>query len=423
VGFLTLVFLQLVPSSWSPDVAGSCKVPSNHPIEQRGIAGPVQRGIILISEKWRTLTLLSMATLLALSLWFAASAVLPQLIEEWQLDGAAQSWMTMSVQVGFVLGALLSALLNLADRIAPHRLFAVCTALAAAANAAIPLLADGPGFALVCRFLTGALLAGVYPVGMKMVATWCKRDLGLWIGVVVGALTVGSGLPHLLNGLEIFGEGGMPPWRSVLLSTSGQAILAALIAWLFVRSGPYLSRSAPFEWRAMGRSLSDPPTRLANFGYLGHMWELYAMCISIGAIGCILAGWAADRHGRTLVTSWSLLLSGSCAVTVGFFFERPGILTAICLVWGFTVVADSAQFSAAVSELTDSQYVGTALTLQTSMGFLLTLVTIRLVPPLLELVGWRYAFSFLALGPAFGVWSMLRLRRLPEAERMASGNR
>src|SRR4051794_29014042 len=225
------------------------------------------------SRKWRNLTLLAVAELLAMALWFSASAVVPQLTVEWQLSDGQKAWMTMSVQIGFVAGALLSAVLNLADRVPAQRLFAFSAIIGAAVNAAIPLASDGPAEVLLLRFLTGVALAGVYPPGMKLVATWCREDRGLGIGLLVGALTLGSAVPHLLNAAP----GGMPPWRSVLLLTSGMAGAAALIGAVLVTPGAYLGKSSPSDLRAAERVLADRPARLANFGYLGHMWELYAM--------------------------------------------------------------------------------------------------------------------------------------------------
>ena len=402
---------------------------------------------VSLAHKWRTLLILALAELLGMAVWFSASAVVPALTEVWGLGDNGRSWLTMSVQIGFVVGALGSALLNLADRIPARKFFTVSALLAGLATALIPLVANGVAPALLLRFLTGVLLAGVYPVGMKIMTTWTQADRGLGIGLLVGALTIGSAAPHLINAF-----GGVGAWQIVLYVAAASAIVCGLLAWFFVREGPYRTQSPPFNWKEIGLILRDREILLVNLGYLGHMWELYAMwvwiplfllasfalvgispawasaaafaVIAIGGLGSLLAGLLADKLGRTTITMASLLVSGSIALTIGFFYGgNPLVLTGMALIWGFAVVADSAQFSAAVSELAEKSYIGTALTLQTSLGFLLKLFTIRLVPMMVTAVTWRYAFMILAVGPAVGIMAMGLLRRSKRAELMANGNR
>jgi MFS family permease len=397
--------------------------------------------------KRQALYLLSLVELLAMSVWFSASAVVPALAAAWGLGASSQSWLTMSVQIGFVAGALGSAVLNLADRIPAPRLFAWSSVLAGAATLAIPAAGESFGVVLSLRFLTGLLLAGVYPVGMKIMATWTKEDRGFGVGLLVGALTLGKAAPHLL---KVFG--GVDDWRFVLLASGALAVIGGSIAGVAIREGPLRAAAPPFDRKYALALWKDKGIALANLGYFGHMWELYAAWtwvpvflvasfaargageiwaslaafafIGAGGAGSLVAGRLADRWGRTAVTSGAMAVSGLCCLTAGLLYgANPWLLAALCLVWGFSVVADSAQFSAGISELCPPERTGTALTLQTSLGFLLTLATIRLVPAVERLVTWKWAFAFLALGPAAGIWAMLRLRRLPAAAKMASGRR
>jgi MFS family permease len=397
-------------------------------------------------NQWRALVLLSIAELFGMALWFSGSAVVPALSHEWNLSTSQASWLANAVQFGFVAGTLISATLNLADIITTRHLFAVCALRGALTNAFFGLYVHQPGTAIALRFLTGVCLAGVYPPGMKLMATWFRERRGMALGVLVGALTMGKATPYLVNAL------GSSNWRINVVFVSILAVLGGLIVLLFVSDGPHALPRATFDLTQIVKVFGNRGVRLASFGYFGHMWELYAMWIWIpvmirasvaaqhgnpivaetgsflvigaGAIGCVVAGLIADRVGRTVVTSVAMAISGSCCLLVGFLYGGsvwPLLLLAV--VWGASVVADSAQFSSCVTELGDPQYIGTALTLQMCVGFLLTTISIELIPKMVEAVKWRYAFMILAPGPFLGVLAMLRLRRLPEAIKIAHGRR
>ena len=382
-------------------------------------------------RRWRILALVSGAMLLSLSAWMTATAVGPELQARWDLTEGQVGLLTSAVQLGFVAGTALGALLNLADVLRSRTYFAASAVLAAAVNALL-LVVPGYRSALLVRFLTGAFLAGVYPPGMKMVSTWFRSARGFAIGTVVGALTVGKAMPYLLKAI-----GGAASW-AVIGGASIGGLLAGALVYAAYRDGPYSFPSRAFEWSRVGRILTHRETMLATGGYLGHMWELYAMwtwapaflavaaagavdsavvdlvafgAIAAGGLGCIWGGAAADRVGRHGVVNLAMAVSGVCCLLAGFTLGAPFYLVALLTwVWGFFVVADSAQFSAMITEVAPADSVGTALMLQTSMGFLLTMVTIQAVPVMVEAVAWRWAFAFLALGPAAGIWSIRRLK-------------
>jgi MFS family permease len=378
------------------------------------------------------LALLALAELLGISLWLAGSAVAPQLTDVWSLSTSEVGWLSTAVQLGFVAGTGIAAVLNLADTLPSRLYFAAAAVLGAAANAAFAFAPDYQ-VGVILRFLTGACLAGVYPPAMKMISTWFESGRGLAIGTIVGALTAGKALPYLIHAVP--NVGAVP----VVLSASLAALVAALLVLVGYRDGPYPFPRRPFSWSLAHTVLRSREYRLVLGGYSGHMIELYSYwvwipsfleasvanqsvsapvvsllafgAIAVGAIGCVWGGAAADRIGHARLIIWAMAISGTCAILTPFVFGRSLLLLgALVLVWGTAVIADSAQFSTLITRSVPIHAVGTALTLQTSIGFLLTTISIQLVPPAVDLVGWKYAFPMLAAGPALGIVAMRRVR-------------
>ncbi|QWW72407.1 nitrate/nitrite transporter [Rhizobium sp. WYJ-E13] len=403
-------------------------------------------GGIAPRSPWPVLLMLCMSVVLSMTTWFSATAVTPELKAAWALTDGQVAWMTNGVQIGFVIGALASSLVNLPDIVQLNRLMAVASILAAVVNAML-LLEPGASLAVLCRFLTGLSLAAVYPPALKLVSTWFVRNRGLALGAIVAALTLGSSMPHLFRAVT-----QKIDWHLVIALSSAAALAAGLSFFLFAKEGPYPFGRAVFNPRQIGRVLRDRDLLLINIGYFGHMWELYAMwawllvfvrtafgeklslaqtslvtflAIGSGLFGCIAGGLLSDRFGRTTTTAGFMVVSGLCALSIGFAFDGPSwLLVLIATVWGVSIIGDSPLFSAAVTELCDRDFVGTALCLQMGLGFALTVFAIWLMPQITALTGsWHWTFAFLAPGPLVGAWAMLTLRRSPSAVRLAGGRR
>lgn len=380
----------------------------------------------------RALALIAFSQLMAMSLWFSATAVAPQLVAEWALTTSGESLLTLTVQLGFVFGALTLAVLNVADIVPSRRLFLISSLIGAGVNLALVLVdASTTWLAFTLRFSTGFALAGVYPSGLKVMSGWFKEGRGLALGVLVGALTLGSASPHLISGIGI-------GWRGVIVTASVVTVIAGLMMSR-IGDGPFEVPVQRFRWGQVVDVVRNRGVRLSTYGYLGHMWELYAMwtwlasfiaassasssssygsvpvltfvVIGVGGIASWGAGALADRYGRTLVAGAAMVISGACAIATPLLFgAAPIVAIPVLVIWGMSVIADSAQFSAMVTETAEDNIRGTALTLQTATGFLLTLATIWAVPVIADVFTWRWAFVILGLGPLFGVLAMRRLR-------------
>lgn len=387
--------------------------------------------------KLRSITLLALAQVLAMGLWLISAAILPELVAEAELAPGRAALLSSAVQIGFVFGALVLAIHGTADRHDPRRVLAAAALVAAAVNLGLLVTQPGGLLQVALRALTGACLAGVYPVGMKIAVGWGSRDRGFLVGLLVGALTLGSAMPHLLA----VGGGGTE-WRGTVAISSALAALGGLLV-LGTGLGPYHAKAPGFDPGALALAWRNREVRLAYAGYLGHMWELYVFwtwigaaasvafaahmdaeaardggrllafgAIALGGLLCLPAGALADRIGRARVAQGAMVASGLAGLGAALAFGGPPWLFALLvLVWGATIIPDSAQFSALVADASPPERAGSLMTFQTALGFTLTFFTVQAVPWVASVLGWPVTLALMTLGPAAGIVAMQRLIR------------
>jgi MFS family permease len=393
------------------------------------------------------LTIVSISLLFSLTVWFSANAITPQLINLWNLNQVNLALLSTILIIGFVIGGFIYSVFNLPDIFKTPLFFSFNALLAALGNF---LAAISPNFVIFIsfRFITGFFLAGVYPTSMKLISSWYKRNRGFAIGILLGALTSGSGLPYIFN------LTGLPNWRILLSISSLLALIGSILIYLFIQEGPHLVQGAKFKFSNIKELFGKKSVRYANYSYFGHMWELYAFWVWIpkflqevhsrtnpgidvnfyfslgtflifisGALGNIIGGKVADKIGRTKFNILMLTVSGASSLVIGFFLQNYILALVIAVIWGLTVVPDSPQYSAMISELSDPAYIGTSLSIQTTIGFAITNITIWLLPLIVGLIGWTFGFSFLVLGPIFGIISLIKLRKEPDSEKIALGKK
>ena len=393
------------------------------------------------------LIIVSISLLLSLTIWFSANAITSQLIELWNLNQSDIALLSMILIIGFVIGGLVYSIFNLPDLIKTPKFYSFNAFFGSVTNLFAALSTNFLMFT-VFRFSTGFFLAGVYPTSMKLISSWFKKNRGLAIGILLGALTAGSGLPYLFNLIQASN------WRILLSFSSIFALIGSLLVFFFIQEGSHVSRGAKFKLSNLKDLLKQKSIRFANYAYFGHMWELYAFWVWIprflqevysqsnsagnatlylslgtflifisGALGNMVGGKISDSIGRTKFNIIMLVISGTCSLIIGFFLDNPILALLIAILWGLTIVPDSPQYSAMISELSDPAYIGTALAIQTSLGFALTNISIWLLPVLVNLVGWQFGFMFLVIGPLFGIFSLLQLRKETDSIKIAQGKK
>lgn len=396
-------------------------------------------------DRWVALGWISISELFALSLWFSASAIVPELGKVWGLSSAMEAWVTSSVQIGFIAGALVSSYFGISDRYDTRKIFSIAAFCGAILNGMI-IFTDNAFVAITLRLLTGVTLAGIYPTAVKLLSQWFPIRRGMAIGILIAALSLGSSLPHFV--VLFFSSVN---WRFVIVTSSILAFISSLIMKGILVDAPTSSKGNAVSFRMLKKVIANKPVMLANYGYFGHMWELYAMwtwlpafltasclkysptsnpllgglfsfiCIGVaGALGCVIGGYYSDKIGRSRLTIIAMSVSAFCSLIIGFTFGHSLWLTfMLSLIWGMSIIADSAQFSAVVTEFAEVDYVGTALTFQMSIGFLITIFSINLIPLLEKEIGWEWVFSLLSIGPILGTISMFRLKHFEVREEKA----